>query len=553
MASPPYPAGNITNRAVRAGYWLLPSLLCLTIYWLGLRTWFWQDDFAWLGLSVGPKETGKLWTILFAPMAQGTIRPLSERAFFLVFYSLFGLNGVPYRMMAFATQMANLVLLALVARRLTGSRAAGFWAPVFWVVNSVLVRAMSWNSAYNQILCAFFLLLAFYYLLRHIETGKTRFLVGEWISFIAGFGALELMVLYPALAFLYALCRARGRLVKTLWMFPVSAAYAALHWYVAPKTPASGYRMEFDASVFSSLWTYWQWALGPARIPDANLVIPNWVVQVGTAVLSLCLLGFAAWKLRRKEWLAGFLLGWFVIVLAPVLPLRDHLSVYYLTIPTIGLAVLGAWGFCEAWQRGGALRTVSLLAATAYLAASLPVARYETRWDYENARAARTLVRGVARARELHPGKVILLTGVNGDLFWTAIVEKPFRLVGVTDVYLVPGSEESIEARPGLDQVSDYELPPGPALKALEENRAVVYAVGSQRLTNVTPVFRALARDRWHTSQEPRRVDAGSPLFEGQLGPTWYWSEGTYRWMPKQATVPGCSDMLLCIMLRLCA
>ncbi len=40
--------------------------------------------------------------------------------------------------------------------------------------------------------------------------------------------------------------------------------------------------------------------------------------------------------------------------------------------------------------------------------------------------AKRTLVLGVQRAHELHPGKVILLDGVNDDLFWGAIQQRPF-------------------------------------------------------------------------------------------------------------------------------
>jgi len=57
----------------------------------GLRAWFQQDDFAWLSLGSSVTDLPSLMRALFVPMAQGTIRPLSERAFFLVFHAIFGL------------------------------------------------------------------------------------------------------------------------------------------------------------------------------------------------------------------------------------------------------------------------------------------------------------------------------------------------------------------------------------------------------------------------------------------------------------------------------
>ena len=40
-------------------------------------------------------------------MAQGTVRPLSERLFFLGFWHLFGMEALPYRIFVFATQFCE--------------------------------------------------------------------------------------------------------------------------------------------------------------------------------------------------------------------------------------------------------------------------------------------------------------------------------------------------------------------------------------------------------------------------------------------------------------
>src|ERR1035441_8700425 len=132
-----------------------------------------------------------------APQAQGTIRPLSERAFFMLGFSLFGLDALPFKMVVFATQFANLALVTSIGARLTGLRWAGFFAAVFWALNSSGIEPLGWSCVYDQVLCGFFLLLAFHFLLRYIETGERRYNLFQWAAFLVGFGALELNVVYP--------------------------------------------------------------------------------------------------------------------------------------------------------------------------------------------------------------------------------------------------------------------------------------------------------------------------------------------------------------------
>jgi hypothetical protein len=225
--------------ALNAAYWIAPSLVCLAIHWLGFRAWFRADDFAWLGQALGIDSFGDLMRALFAPAAQGTIRPWSERAFFMGGYALFGLNSLPYRVVIFGTMFADLALVASIGRRLSGSAAAGFWAAIFWAMNGTLMEPLGWACVYNQVMCGFFLLLALYLLMRYTETGARRYQVWQWAVFLLGFGALELNVVYPALAAGYTWLCARKYFRGTLPMVPVSIAYTAIHMLAAP-TPKTG-------------------------------------------------------------------------------------------------------------------------------------------------------------------------------------------------------------------------------------------------------------------------------------------------------------------------
>ncbi len=523
------------TRVGRVAYWTVPSLLCLALYWLGLNAWFFQDDFAWLGLRQMVNRPQDLWHVMFAPMAQGTIRPWSERGFFLLFYSLFGVEALPFRIWVFLTQFANLVLLCSVTLRLTRSRAAGFLAPILWMVNSALSAAMSWTSSYNQVLCAFFILLAFRLFLQYVETGERKYYVWQWVVFLLGFGALELNVVYPALAFSYALFCARKYLWRTAPLFWASAIYTAVHSRVSPGSKTGTYAMHWDSSMFTSFGTYWRWAMGPERMKNLGYG-PEWLMAAGTYLLLGAIAGFVLWKLYRREWLAAFCVSWFAIVLSPLLPLRDHVSYYYNTIPVIGLAILGAWGMVEAWKSGVVARIGAIGLALIYLASNATVTEAQTAWNFHRSRALRGLVRGVERAHELHPGKMILLKGVRSELFWTGFADRPFRLLGISEVYLVPGSEDQIDAHPDIGEPREFVLPAAPTLMALQRGQAVVYEASGERLLNITGFYSKLALSTWKP-ELPKSVDAGEALYSDQFGKGWYPIEIDHRWMSDAAEV----------------
>jgi hypothetical protein len=168
------------NRVRRGAYWVAPPLLCLLLHWRGFTSWFSGDDFAWLGQNLDIHSFGDFLSALFRPAAQGTLRPWSERAFFMAGFGLFGLNPLPFRAVVFATQFANLALVTWIGDRLSGRRGPGFWAAVFWTIHGALLFPLGWACVYNQVMCGFFLLLAFYFLLRFIETGAARYNILQW-------------------------------------------------------------------------------------------------------------------------------------------------------------------------------------------------------------------------------------------------------------------------------------------------------------------------------------------------------------------------------------
>src|ERR1019366_8833864 len=128
-----------------------------------------------LGLIRDVHNLRDVLTILFAPAAQGTIRPWSERGFFLLFESLFGLDSLPFRIMDFLTMAANLLLVAWNTPRITHSKLAGCMAAPGWASDAALMVVMTWSSAYNEAICSLFLLSALALFIRYTETGQRKF------------------------------------------------------------------------------------------------------------------------------------------------------------------------------------------------------------------------------------------------------------------------------------------------------------------------------------------------------------------------------------------
>jgi hypothetical protein len=297
------------------------------------------------------------------------------------------------------------------------------------------------------------MLLAFYLFALYTQTGEKRYYWWQRAAFVLGFGALEINVVYPALVALYSVCFARRYFVRTFPLFVVSAAYTVLHRSAAPPQTADVYRMYFDGSLLSTFFTYCRWATGIDRLAIA-LMKPAWpFVAIECFVIAGLLV-----VLIVKGKPAPFFVGWFVIALAPVLPLRNHISNYYLTIPSIGLAMLGAWGLASAWERGRWPGVAASLVALLYAGPMIWDTRAETRFNYLASTQVKALVLGVEAIHQAHSGKTILLTGISDRLFITGIRDDPFRILGIPNVF-VEGKTNPVESGEALVyEYSNYHL-----------------------------------------------------------------------------------------------
>jgi hypothetical protein len=533
--APAHPA----RRVLPAVQWIVPVLLLFWIWWDGLRCWFIADDFAWLDLLGSVHSFRDFLSAMFVPMAQGTIRPWSERGFFMLFESLFGLAALPYRLCVFATAGLDIVLISRLALRLSGSRLAAFLAPVLWVANAALAPTLCWTCVYNELLCPLFLLSALLLFIRWAETGRARWWWWQVVVFVLGFGALETNIVYPALAAAFCLFAApaekrRRLLAGTLPLFAISLTYFFIHRAVAP-IPASGvYALHFDLRIFSTLALYWKWMVLPSNWPAIGIGKHAAEAAVVLSSVAFATALVAAIRAGHTEILFGP--AWFLITLAPLLPLFGHRSDYYLTLPSIGIVLAAALGISQASRSGWGWRVFTAACILLYLTPMIRMDRIAARWWRERDLPIRAVVLGVGQARENHPDKAIVLTGVTDNIYNDAIARSAFRVAGVDRVYLTPESEDSLHPTFEPEILQSAVMEPAVLRQALLDHFAVIYSVAADHLRNVTEAYGRRMLNQLPDSA-PRRVKVGDPLYAFALGPEWGPIVSGFRKVPARATL----------------
>jgi hypothetical protein len=516
------------TRVSRYAWLAIAPAFALILYWRVPITWFSNDDFAWLGLPLEIHHSRDLLDVLFGPRAQGTVRFLGERLFFLTFSVVFGYHALPYHLLALGTWCADLVLAALIGERLTESKIAGATAAIFWTASSVLVTPIAWAAAYNEVLCAFCILLALYARMRGWRAV-------EWIAYLAGFGALEVIVVYPAIALIYSLCADRKRWRSTLPLFIPAILFALLHLFVIPKHTGPYYKIQIDARIFSTLLQYLKWSLGPTRLYELTL---HWgrfgtrIMWITAATLTI----FTIVRLLRLDWRVAFFCAWFLLLIAPVLPLPNHVVDYYASLAVLGLAWLAGWAITLAWNTNWLARGFAVALAACSLAGSIREVDAYTNWYWHRSIEIETAFFGIRDALRAHPGSALILHGVDNELFQAGFQDEPFRLLGFPKIYLAPGTEKGIVAREDLGGVGPFMISPRQALAMIANHQARVLSVSSDGIHDITSRYQLIL----HADPNATRVDAinvGDPGIAELLGPMWFPAEGGFRWMPKSATV----------------
>jgi hypothetical protein len=147
-------------------------------------------------------------------------------------------------------------------------------------------------------------------------------------------------------------------------------------------------------------------------------------------------------RARQRDLSALFWLAWFVLLLAPVLPLRDHVVDYYPAVPSIGLGVLAAGAVAEAWRGPSRLLRLATAACVGVYALSSLVAARELAVKYHNDSVmTRRFLDELRRVHDRDPGAPIVVETFARGLYAPPIPNPAARLFGVPGVRVLPPAE----------------------------------------------------------------------------------------------------------------
>ncbi len=318
--------------------------------------------------------------------------------------------------------------------------------------------------------------------MRFVTTGRRRYYWMQWTTFILGFGAHEVMVVYPAVLFAYVVLFDRRRWPHVALMLLASASLGWLQWRTVQALASGVYQPYFDAaSLVSGLLHY------------GKSSVAGYEPAVVALLVGIPLLAVAVHQARTKNFLGLFFLAWFLLSLTPYLPAREHRSDYYLVIPTLGLAMLGGWAAVLAMKAAKVYRVAAVMCVGLFLWGSVRRAHQQVNYYQLLSLSVKQLISDVSQARNLHPTKTIVLTNVPEMVFYLSIAHEAFRLVHLFDVYLGP-SHDHISPRPGTPPVETFVLSKRDTLRAVQRKNIVVYDASGPRLVDVTPQYSALVK-----------------------------------------------------------
>jgi hypothetical protein len=354
-------------------------------------------------------------------------------------FAVFGLDPLPFRLLAFALLLANLALLYRFCLRLSGSREIAALACLLAAYHAHLADLYYSSGTYYDLLCYLFVLwgLSFYIGVRNAGLYPSpRQTVALLALYALALGSKEMAVILPLYIAVYEALYQKdfarwARHGAWFWWasLPLSAVYAA--WKLAgphAMTANPDYAPHFTAHAFFAGWRHYLTDLFYGAI-DFN--------TAKTVLLFAAMLALAIYTRRRE-----MLFGW-VMALAGALPVifipPRGFFVVYLTMP--GWCLFAAAALVAArdsllrrwpgWAVSFGVRSEQLALFAALALALIPLHWRQkplgNDWVARDYQAVRAVLQPLASGGPLRPGaRVLFLSDPFDPGDW--ILSNMFRL-----------------------------------------------------------------------------------------------------------------------------
>jgi len=345
---------------------LLICLASLTLFYPSLNYYFFQDD--WLHFNISRAENVN--DILnFFKFRQDIIgwRPIPKQVFFFLIQTIFKMSPV----------VAHLVIFGLIASFLYSTAAFHF-------------ISLSWISAGENIIGAFFFIAATYFFYLFFDRKKFVFYVLSNLFFIMSLSSTEFAMTWPLfITFIWLILKPKVLFKKYLTIFKymipsilLIIVYLILRFIIFPLPARADYRITVDFQIFNTLSWYILWLFNLPEVLKYNFLLsslsftkdPTFIepfqqyktsllILVSIAILSLSI--FLLTNFRKILLLATLAISTFIISLFPVLFLPTHTFPYYLSIPSVSIFIFFSYLIAKSLKKSSSylLPTVLFLAS----------------------------------------------------------------------------------------------------------------------------------------------------------------------------------------------
>ena len=333
---------------------LITIFLSLILYKDTFNAYFFQDD--WFNLKISTVHKLSDFFMFFIPRQDVTFyKPLGMQIPFYLLKTLFGLNPLPFHILAFITHVFNIILVYLISLKISQKKNISLFISFLYGTSAIFYTQLFWPSAYSFLIGPTTFFLSFLFFLQFIDRKKKIFYYLSLIIFSLGIFTNEMVNVFPLVISFYLLMSGLRKFWKYVIPFFFLSFTLIFGRFLLFAPPLEGsYQLVFGKHILTNLEAYILWSLNLPEELKAQLVsfwklnplfIQNFPQLTRLIYVSL-FISFCAFFLfplfyikktsiiERKKILFG--LGWFILGLLPVIFFSKHSFSYFLAIPAAG-------------------------------------------------------------------------------------------------------------------------------------------------------------------------------------------------------------------------
>lgn len=401
-------------------------LAVFLLFYPVLTVYFSQDDFFHFKASLTDGSIASFVKLFgfpsFGERGYGFYRPVSREGFYNLYYSLFGLNVLPFRLFQFFVHFVNITLVYIFIANFFKDKKLAYFVSCFFGLSAVNVGVLYYSAGGIQTsLATLFILLTLIIFKLRVRWSR----IVSLVTFVLGLASHEIAAVTPILL-TGMLFLERGdlglksliKVTRTVWFF-----YGLLLIYLYLDVVKIGfqqaevqYKPVFGLKIFANtlVW-YLLWGLGVPEMlvdfvgPGAKLnpsLLKHWgdyfILIFPAFFLAVAVLFFSAAKLvikksevfRNKSF--WFFILWFPLTISPVALLPQHKFVHYLAPSILGIATVAGYLLLKTNKR---LLSLFVLCMLILNISSIKLA-WSTYWAVTRGKSAGRLLRDI---KEVYP------------------------------------------------------------------------------------------------------------------------------------------------------